>query len=307
MSLGFQGSKFFTVCWWLGKGTAGVIALALLKPLLQKCLKSIVSQLSGHMQKIWANLVGSSGAEIEAGIEESSAEADAAIAEEAGIEIAEIGAAEIAIGVLSFIAIGLIVAVLGIVFIFVLHESSQRVRIWNVTSYKARWMIYFDEGQMVSGPVKFNSDGSINTFVPFMPVERKVTPEAHYGDLIIDSASGIHGIGYVIQIQLVDPNHEDDVKYACTLMYDIPFAGDNSTAVTFDHITDVGKFYSDNMGVHRCTQQTAQSSDGRIRATTTYDYLRGEHVKPQQVDSSGGNVAYYYQSVILLEEKDLSV
>ncbi|KAG6544005.1 hypothetical protein Mapa_014528 [Marchantia paleacea] len=312
MTVGYKNTPFSTISWWLGVLGGTSIALKGLMPVISSCLRSIAAQISVQFEKLVANIVGSSAAEIEAAIQEGSAEADVAIAEEAGVEVAEIGAAELALGALSFVGIGLVVAAAFIVIaLFVLHDSSQRVRFWNLTSYKALWTLWFFEGQMTTGPVQFNDDGSIKNYIALPPVERtspvpgaKPTNQAHYGDFNFDSASETHGIGYAMQIQLVDPKDDGDVKYTCTLMYDIPFVGDNSTTVTFNAVDNLKDFYFNNEGTNKSTKQSASTSDGKINATTTYDYLSGQHVKPG-LDGSDGNEAYYYQSVIILEQTDL--
>jgi hypothetical protein len=89
------------------------------------------------------------------------------------------------------------------------------------------------------------------------------------------------------------------------LMFDIPFEGNNSTSVTFEPMSSLSQYYSSQEGVNNSTQQQATSPDGIIQATTTYDYLSGQHPIPQ---ASGGdtNEGYYYQSVVLLYENDLT-
>ena len=217
--------------------------------------------------------------------------------------VAEVGAGA------AFFYIIIIVAVVSIVLSFILHDSYHRVRFWNFTKYKVLWTMWFYEGKLTSGPVEVNRDDSVKTYIPFAHVcngspikDTQPLPQAHYGDLYVVSDSQWHGLGYALQLKLVGSSNDNDVKYTGTLMFDIPYTGKTSTSVTFDTITDLGKYYRFQEGQHKEVTQTAKSTDGIISLTTSYDFLEGKHPIPGQGDKTG----FYYQSLIVLEESGLT-
>ena len=59
-------------------------------------------------------------------------------------------------------------------------------------------------------------------------------------------------------------------------------------------------YYKSQEGVNNSISQSATSSDGQITATTTYDFLDGEH--PIPVAGGAAQDAYFYQSVIMFYE-----
>lgn len=190
------------------------------------------------------------------------------------------------------------------------------MRLWNITNYTLNWTIHFDsgqltdEGQLISGPVTFNNDNSINTYVPLQPVINappvpgaQTVNQAHYYDLSFASSSEYAGIGYVMQFQL--QNDKGTTVYTTTMYFDIPFDGENSLNVTLDPVSDLQQWYNDNAGNNKNTSASATSSDGNITISISYDYLSGEHVVPNSASGTNSNEQYFYQSVILIEENDL--
>jgi hypothetical protein len=290
--------------------SGGVIALKVLYPLVAPMLRSIATQFATSLARIIELDAGTSAAEAAAEIELADLEATSAVGEEAAVEVGA-AIAGISAGALCLIGIGIVVAIVFFALFFVLHVSYHRVKLWNVTQYRALWKPWFDEGGLVWAPVKLDANKNIESYVPFehvcggAPVPgTKAEPQAHYYDLSVNSESEWHGIGYTMQMQLVDPDNESDVKYTCTLMFDIPWMGKNSTSVTFDNVDDVEQWYHSQEGQNNSTKVVASSSDSKIKATVTYDYLEGKHVVPGQ-EGQGSNEAYYYQSIILLEQDGL--
>lgn len=205
----------------------------------------------------------------------------------------------------------LIIAAFLIALSFILHESYHRVRMWNLTRYKLLWdntaNLHFFEGKIQDGPFS-SADGKPSPLGPVcasapLPGAKK-SKQAHFGDFNIVSDSQLHGIGWAMRIKFVNPQDDNDVKYTCCIMFDIPFTGENSTSVTFDTINNLKEWYDGQEGVHRELHVEAKSGDGEITATTSYDYLEGKHPVP----SSSGTTkeAYFYQSVISFVETNIA-
>ncbi|MCF4129191.1 hypothetical protein [Methylobacterium sp. SyP6R] len=304
MSIGYNNSPTSQVLWWLGMTSVGAVGFSILKSIIKGCIDNVASQYAAQIANIGLGDF-TDPADLDDSISEADSDASTAITE--GTE----GTVEIEISLSwSFIGIGLGIAAVFIVLSFIFHSSAQRVRLWNVTRYKAIWSLYFDEGKLVSGPVEFNSDSSIKSYTPFIPVcSGSPVPgalpvnQAMYGDISFNSNSQTNGIGYAMQIQLVDD--QGNVKYTCTLMFDIPLVGKNSTSVTFNTVSSLSDYYNNQAGVNNSIMQQAVSSDNLIQATTTYDYLDGEHPMPQ-LNTTDTNEGYFYQSLILLAEQDLT-
>lgn len=88
-------------------------------------------------------------------------------------------------------------------------------------------------------------------------------------------------------------------------MFDIPFMGQNSTSVTLNpNVGDLEDYYDKQAGKNHSLSQEATSSDGIIKASTTYDFLNGQHPIPGMT-GTGSNKGYFYQSVITFWETDL--
>lgn len=196
------------------------------------------------------------------------------------------------------------------------QNTTQYARVWNLTQYKLVWVIQFnesnntDEGQLVIGPVVFDSNNNITAYQPLNPMNstpaspgENPPPTAQYSDMIIQSSSQRAVIGYVLQYQLQDPDSGETV-YTGTAYFDIPLKGNNSTDVTFESVPDLQDWYSQNQGNNEVTLANATTPDGKVTFFTTYDYLSGEHPAPQITPGSPNS--YYYQSLIVFLENDLT-
>ena len=166
-----------------------------------------------------------------------------------------------------------------------------------------------DQGELVSGPVVFQGD-KVQQYVPFEPIGSDGVPgvaptnSAHYGDMSVNSSHEFSGIGYVLQFYLQDDS--GNTVYTATMYFDIPFAGTNSTNVTLGAVSDLQGWYKQNNGNNKKTQAVATSDDGVITATTTYDYLSGEHAVPNTPAGSSSNQQYFYQSLITIAQNNVS-
>ncbi|KAI1110100.1 hypothetical protein F5Y14DRAFT_383264 [Nemania sp. NC0429] len=294
--------------WYVGIGTGTTALLSVAAPLLKGVIKSFTQNFTTQLRS-FGSLSTTNASEIDDMIEMSEREIGESIAEEVGVDVAaEVAVADVAMSTLGFCGVGLAVAAVCIVLAFVLHSSHQQLILWNFSRYKLMWEVDFYEGAFMQCPGKIDQDGKMLQNFAIDAVKKTAPPDdanpswkAYHGDFSIDSQSEIHGIGYAIQLKFVDENLKEptdaDVKYKCTFMYDIPWTGSNSTAVTFDDITDLKKFYKDNEGKHKSTQQTATSHDGVITVSTTYDFLEGKHKIPGQ-----SNTGYFYQSLVTVTD-----
>ncbi|KAF5633828.1 uncharacterized protein FTJAE_6979 [Fusarium tjaetaba] len=315
---GWNTYNFSTTSWWLGVGISGAIAFNGIISALSNAIQAVANAQADAIQDIANDPAAEDGGEAEEEEEgEENASGDESISTEAGDDVAILEAEEGAVAWGDvFLGAGIVLAVLFVVLSFVLHDSFQYVRVWNLTRYKLVWVIQFDkhqntdEGQLVIGPVHFNPDNSIAAYEPFLPLNSQPAPpgvipppSAQFADMNINSSSQYAGIGYVLQYQLQDPT-SGEVAYTGTAYFDIPFDGDNSTNVTFDSVTDLQAWYDDNSGNNQSTVASTTTSDGKVTFFTTFDYLSGQHVVPQ---SSGGSptTQYYYQSLVAFVENDL--
>ncbi|RKK84530.1 hypothetical protein BFJ68_g17345 [Fusarium oxysporum] len=316
---GWSDYNFSTTSWWLGVGISGVITFSGIISALKSAIQAVANAQADAIQEVADDPNAAEGGdEEEEASEEESASGDETISAEAGgdVVIEEVAESAVAWGDI-FLGAGVVIAVIFVVLSFVLHNTFQYVRVWNLTRYKLVWVIKFDqnqvtdEGQLVIGPVHFNSDNSIKDYEPFLPLNSSpapphVTPPrtAQFADMHINSSKEYAGIGYVLQYQLQDPNSGETV-YTGTAYFDLPFVGDNSTNVTFDSVPDLQAWYDDNSGNNRNTLASTTTPDGKVNFFTTFDYLSGQHTVPQ-VPEGSPTTQYYYQSLVAFVENDLS-
>jgi hypothetical protein len=320
MTCGYDNYTFSKTSWWLGTSIGGTVASKVLWGAIGDTLKSVAGNLADKLKSVFQSGVGGEGGNAEEEeIEGEDASADSAIEEEvaevAVEEVAEEGA--IALGDV-FIGVGIVLAVLFIVLSFILHNTYHSVRVWNLTKYSLNWTIHFDssqsvdEGQLVTGPVVFDSNNNITKYGTFLPVSSSppvpgTNPvnQCHYGDLSINSSHEFSGIGYVLQFNLTDSS--GNTAYKATMYFDIPFSGDNSTNVSLDpSITDLQQWYDDHSGDNMQPQASTTSDDGVVTLTTTYDYLSGKHPVPNTPQGQSSNLQYFYQSVVTIVQTNLS-
>ncbi|KAF4341985.1 hypothetical protein FBEOM_4078 [Fusarium beomiforme] len=314
---GWSDYDFSTTSWWLGTGIGGTIVLGQIISALKNVIQAVAYAQAEVIQTMANDPdAGEGGHGEQEAEEEANAGGNETISAEAGDDLAiEAVESAVAWGDL-FLGAGIVLAIIFVVLSFVLHNTFHYVRVWNLTRYKLVWVIKFDqsqdtdEGQLVIGPVHFNPDNSIKDYVPILPLNSTpappgVTPPptAQYADMNVNSSSEFAGIGYVLQYQLQDPASGQTV-YTGTAYFDLPFAGDSSTNVTFDSVPDLQAWYDDNAGNNKNTLASATTSDGKITFFTTYDYLDGEHPVPQASEGSPTS-QYYYQSLVAFVENDL--
>lgn len=301
----FNAFDLASVATWIGVAGAGAFSLGLVATAIRACQAQAAEQIPNVLGRVAGQAGG--GQALDDTISTADTEASEAMTEEAGVEI-------LTAGTLTFLGVTAIIAVVFIVLSFLLHVTSQSVKFWNLTRFKALYTFWFDEGALYNGPVTFDSSGKITSTIPNdgacfgVPVEgAKPVYKCHYQDFNFNSDSETNGIGYVMQIQLVNPNNESDIKYTVTLMFDIPYVGDNSTSITFDNVpvSNLQSWYDSQEGVNKTTSFSATSSDSVITATTTYDYLSGPHPVPVPVGTPS-NEAYFYQSLIILDDNGLT-
>jgi len=313
LTLSYKGTHYKRWLWAVGLLSGGTALLTAVKPVLAAAIDSITSNFTTQLSTV-ASIDTTDGAEIDTTLANAEADADTDIATDAAVEVAtDVVVADVAVATLGFIGVGLAVAAACVVVAVLIHNSHQTVKLYNFSRYRLKWSAYFAEGGFMQCPGTLNSDGNVVNAYLIDPVHRtgvpddaNPTPKVYCGDFSVDSLSEWHGLGYAIKIQFMPANIKDpqdsDAVYTCTLMFDIPYAGQNSTSVTFDAVSDLSTFYSDNEGVNCSTVQSASSSDGVITVTTTYDYLTGEHPSPTDPNKTG----YYYQSLIQITDTGLN-
>ncbi|KAF4946495.1 hypothetical protein FGADI_11133 [Fusarium gaditjirri] len=316
---GWSDFAFSTTSWWVGVGILGAFALKEVFPDLFATIQAIANVQADVIQNI-ADVpeAAEGGFEEQAVEEEENSVGNESISTEASESVAiaeaeEVGAAEVG-GI--FLGAGIVLAVVFVVLSFVLHNTFQYVRVWNLTSYKLVWVIKFDqtqildEGQLVIGPATFNSDNSIKDYQPIFPLSStpappgvKPPPTAQFADMNINSSSQFAGVGYVLQYQLQDPASGQTV-YTGTAYFDLPFGAENSTNVIFDQVSDLQSWYNDNSGNNQRTLASTSTPDGKVTLFNIYDYLSGRHTVPQVPKGSPTN-QFYYQSLIASMENGL--
>ncbi|KAI1261973.1 hypothetical protein F5Y18DRAFT_440134 [Xylariaceae sp. FL1019] len=201
---------------------------------------------------------------------------------------------------------------------FVLHDSTHVLTIWNLTKYDMKWTIWFDsevgsdEGNLIKAPGSRDDNGNIQSSPIAGAAKTKTSPHAkpmphvYNGAFEVVSSHQYNGIGYALQLSLTDQTDKTQ-RYAVTVYYDVPFIGDNSHNITFDPVSDVETWYKNNQGNNKSTKAHAVSSDGQIVGDSSYDYLSGKHPVPGSQAGESTNEAYYYQSLLVIQEPNLSV
>ncbi|KAH7025314.1 hypothetical protein B0J12DRAFT_705172 [Macrophomina phaseolina] len=305
-TVGYSNFEFAKVLRPLGIASAVAAPLKFVQQLIMNMIRTVATSIGSALQSVFQAEVAA--AEV-AGVEMQIA--DQAEANVAAVANVEEGAGAAAVGLSwTFFGACIILSGIFIALSYILHNSYHHLRIWNLTKYKVSWKYYFapQEGQITSGPVKGDSTTvpiSGASAAPKIP-DLKGNPEVYYADLDVVSSHESTGIGYVLQLSLNDPV-TSGTPYTVTVYYDIPFVGSNSTNLTFDQVNDLGNWYTDNQGNNRNTLATVDSGDAKIKAISTYDYLEGKHVVPSYQPGTPTDEAFYYQSLLVILEKDLKV
>jgi hypothetical protein len=320
MTCGYSNYTFSKTSWWAGTSLGGAVATKVLWPLVSSTIKSVATNLADQLKSVFQSGSGGDGGDDAEEAEETADEtADTDIEADVGDvaieEVTEEGA--IALGDV-FIGVGIALAILFVILSFVLHNSYHSLRVWNLTKYSLTWTIHFDtgqpedQGQLVSGPVVFDSNNNITQYTTFLPISfsqpvpgAKKVWSCHYADMNVNSSHEYSGIGYVLQFYLNDDS--GTTVYTATMYFDIPFKGDNSTDVSLDSsITDLQGWYDDNSGKNTKTVASTTSSDGVITLSTTYDFLDDKHPVPNTPQGQSSNEQYFYQSVVTILQNNLS-
>jgi hypothetical protein len=315
MTVGYSNYQYSKTSWWIGTSIGGLVAASVVLPPVFDAVKAAANAVADKIKATaTAEEAGEGGEETEE-VEEAGDEGGyESIADEAGVDIAvlEGGLEEGAIAMGDvFVGVGIVLAIVFIFLSFVLHSTYQSVRLWNLTKYTLNWKLWFDTGDLVKGPVVFNTDTSIQTYEPILPVSTgqpisgvDPTNTAYYADLNFMSSSEFTAVGYVLTADLVDAN--GNTQYTATIGYDIPYSGENMVKVSMDpKVGDPGTWYSGISSNDATTSAGAASSDGIMNTTATYDFLTGKHPVPGTNPGGSTNEQYFYQSLVLIEENDL--
>ncbi|KAI1154361.1 hypothetical protein F4825DRAFT_448547 [Nemania diffusa] len=299
----------------VGSSVAGKLLWPLVKDMAGKVISNIVKGVKGLLTK------GGAAAEevaLEAAVNTEIELQEIGVATEgaAGVEAAAASGGLLLGRILVGGAVLLAVALLAAS--FVLHDSTHVLTVWNLTKYNMEWTIWFDselgsdEGQLVKAPGARDDDGNIQpSFIAGAAKSKsslhaKAQPHVYNGPFEVVSSHQYNGIGYALQFSLTDQTDKTQ-RYAVTVYYDIPFIGDNSHNITFDPVPDVKTWYKNSQGNNKSAHAHATSADGQVVGDSSYDYLSGKHAVPGSQAGGSTNEAYYYQSLLLIQEPNLNV
>lgn len=325
---GYKNFEFAKISRTVGIGSAVSVAAKIILPYIITALKACRTAIGNAISKLFAGKPPTTPEDIQAEKTDAETTGESDILEEGGgevtLEAAGTGGAEAAAGIAAgtvFIGVAVALAIVFIALSFIVHNSYHQLRVWNMTKYTISWHSYIDvnlslpEGQFTSAPFVVNSDGSqtpINisganctSGIPGV----KGPPQMYYQDFSVASSSEIKGIGYALYLKLADPETGED-RAGLAVYYDIPLGGTNSTNLTFEiHPGELEQWYKASQGDNQNTSARAEGlgPDGKqIYATSSYDYLTGEHGVPGQTGGSS-NEAYYYQSLLCIVDPNLTV
>ncbi|GLV53317.1 hypothetical protein KDH_01720 [Dictyobacter sp. S3.2.2.5] len=268
---------------------ASIAWAGLVRPLLQGFLNGIRSCFTALTE------AGEVTAEV-------TADAAAAAAEDAAVDavVVEDVAVSMTAGVAAFAGIALLAAI-PIIIELLAHSSYHSIKLYNLTDYDITWSLpYFDEGVLSAAPVTAQEASSYNFVIPARSLYSPdptipPVPVVHEADFSFVSTSDFKGIGYAMPFAFTPPDQPKNVLATTALLFDVPWAGDNSLYVTFTPQQDLARFYSEFEGKNTLTQmRSLHSVQGQpITATLTYDYLNSEHPGPD------GQSGYIYNSLVV--------
>jgi hypothetical protein len=290
---------------WLSTAAVGLVGYAtqsMVSSLVQSAMSSLVSAGNAATSSVADAAAAGGSAEVGG--------ADAAATEAAGAGgDAVAGGAAVAEGVglaaMAGLFIGLIAAAAVVYLIeeFILHVTTHRVTVVNLTDYPITWSIaYNSEGNLTSAPSmpvgQSPSEGYTTAYVipgqqSSAPPGDVAVPVYSMADFQFTSANSYSGLGYVMQFAFTDGSGN---AYAPACMFDLPFTGDNSMATTFA-AQNWSQWYSDNEGGNTALSNSSSSANGVFTITSTYDFNDGEHSDP-----TGQNTGYFYNSVIVIDQ-----
>ncbi|MCB2386469.1 MULTISPECIES: hypothetical protein [Thalassolituus] len=240
---------------------------------------------------------------IEQGVEEGTAET---VAEEgAEIAITTAGAACFGI-VLALAAVPIIVQAIE-------HYSYNNIQLYNLSNhYDMIWDTPFivNSGIMTQAPIINNNDKDYEQLIPGV---RNRSPEPWiqgkdgygYGVFSFASSGAMDGVGesfglkfYKLNRSATTASDYDGVTpdgYGA-MAINIPWAGDNDIACTMSENPISSNDYWNERNHQQVTSLTAQLAELGLQITVSIDYLSGTHPE------SSGQLAYYYQSVVIISD-----
>ncbi|KAF3906375.1 hypothetical protein ABW20_dc0104458 [Dactylellina cionopaga] len=313
----YNRSVYTQFQWWIGINTSDNIEFASVKPAIAAITDSVVRHFTLHLPKLM-EIDDRGGIELQNAIEGAESDTRTAIGEILSVKINRNSQGYDLLQ--GFVALSLKVAAACIGPSVAKGYIFQHTKLWNFSKYRVRWYVHFDnslhfmdQGCLKQLPGRLDSKGDIVSFFPIEAMSREKAGDsssswrAYSGDFGARSSARFSGLSYVMRLEFVDPQNEDRVLYGCVLMFDIPIVGDNSTSLSLDEKfkdadDEALQQYCDRTQGKKEPRQAAQSSDLKLKVTTTFDSLTGEHPIPNH----GGNFGLYYQSMIVINESDLS-
>jgi hypothetical protein len=277
---------------------ASAASIKYLMLLIWQCVKKITFAVENAIKNLFTDAVKADEA-LQATEIELHIISEQEIVEGAKITVEEAVVDETAIASDTlFIDVCVVIAAIFIVLFFILHNIYHHVRIWNLTKYKMSWDYFIDHIIYTENKITQDSlDFKIDKFMPISAASScshisslKGNPEVHYGDLDWISSNESIEIEYTLQLYLKN-SKTDHTVYTVTTYYNISFERANSTNLTFDNISDPHFWFKEISGDNRNTFAETRSGDGKISATSSYDYLKGKHGVPSQTGGSS-NEAY---------------
>ena len=237
---------------------------------------------------------------LEVGSIEAAGEAASAAAEEAAVDgvIVEDAVVSMSVGAVALAGF-VVLAAIPLILALLAHPSYHTLKVYNLTPYDITWHDpYFDEGVMNMAPIQGIAAG-FNYTIPAQSLYSPapdITPVmvSHEADFSFASGSEYHGLGYALSFTLTDPQNNHATVATAALVYDIPWAGDNSLYATFAPFDSLASLYSQVAGRYCQTQMRALAKVDKsmITLTATYDYLSGKHPNPDNQEM------YIYNSVV---------
>lgn len=287
----FQGPAGY---YWAYQVVAGTMSFFAAKSKVSKFITSMIKRVMAGANKGLGTIgqgINSDDANVR------SSDADRSASDEV---VKTSGSDDVAAAWGSFIGWFAAVIVAYVVTDLILHKANHRFVIYNLTDADVTWALDYQQGNTaVSWPAKNISTDPENPeyVIEYVIQGRKSDGKGgfdYYDGALRYVSQALANMGYVFSLMFADPNSEN--KYTATFMFDVPYAGDNSLAATFDTVTDAEAYYSDNAGENKQLSLSATSTDGKYKLTLTYDMLSGTQLPPY-----ASQEAFWYNSVVVLE------
>lgn len=274
-------------------GATGVITTGL----INKIVQSVITGLMGGVQSgVTAVVNGNANAENADEVVDGADDAAVEGVSNAATDASSAGLTRI-IACGGFCMSCLVATLIVMALESIIHMSYHTLLVYNLTPNSVVWSIgYQDEGSPYVEP-SFSSTSEVQYTIPACvnTAPPQVAQVLCYYDATFKfvSTNQESGIGYTMCLQIQDANN--NVIDTATVMFDIPFDGQNSLACTFGAV-DATSFYNSNEGTNQVTTLSATSSDGKYQVTVTYDYLSGEHIVPNSPTQQ-----YAYNSMVVIQ------